>query len=197
MMEKHKIQIGVMGSWRSKLPQKSFDLAEEMGEEIAKADCILITGGSTGVMEHSMKGCKKANGTTIGIIASSDYRKYEYLGRYIDVKINTGMGENGRIPILINSCDGVIAIGGGVGTLTEVACAYHQGKPIVIMQGSGNVSDKVKLLLDEEGYLDSKKLVKIQFAKTAKEAVSKLILAISNGEGKNSHSWGPEHCKRS
>lgn len=196
-MEKHKIQIGVMGSWRSELPKKSFDLAEEIGREIAKAGCILFTGGSTGVMEHSMKGCKEANGTTIGIIASSDYRKYGYLGKYIDIKINTGMGENGRIPILINSCDGVIAIGGGVGTLTEVANAYHQGKPIIILEGSGNVSDKVKLLLDNEGYLDSKKLVKIQFAKTAKEAVSKLILEIRKGEGKDSHSWDPEHCKRS
>lgn len=106
------------------------------------------------------------------------------------------MGENGRIPILINSCDGVIAIGGGVGTLTEVANAYHQGKPIVIMEGSGNISDKIKLLLDEDGYLDSKKLVKIQFARRAKEAVQKLIEEVKRGKGKDSHSLGPEHCKR-
>ena len=192
----HKLQIGVMGSWRAELSKESFELAEDIGREIAKANCILLTGGSTGVMEHSMKGCKGANGTTIGIIASSDYRKYEYLGRFIDIKINTGMGENGRIPILINSCDGVIAVGGGVGTLTEVANAYHQGKPIVVMEGSGQVSDKIKLLLDDEGYLDSKKLVRIQFAKKAKEAVVKLIEEINKDEGKDSHSWGPEHAKR-
>jgi len=195
-MEEHTIQIGVMGSWQSELPQKSYDMAEEIGKEIAQSKCILITGGSTGVMEHSMKGCKEASGTTIGIIASSDYRTYKYLGKYIDIKINTGMGENGRIPILINSCDGIIAIGGGVGTLTEVANAYHQGKPIIVMEGSGDVSDKLKLLLDEQGYLDSKKLVKIQFAKTAQEAVKKLIAEIQKGEGKDSHSYGPEHCKR-
>ena len=65
------------------------------------------------------------------------------------------------------------------------------------MEGSGNIADKIKLLLDKEGYLDSKKLVKIQFAKLAKEAVKKLVAEIKRGKGKDSHSWGPEHCKRS
>lgn len=195
-MEKHKLQIGVMGSWRATLSEELYRVAEEIGKEIVKADCILITGGSTGVMEFAMKGCKEANGTTVGVIAASDYRKYPYLGRFIDVKISTGMGENGRIPTMINSCDGIIAVGGGVGTLTEVANAYHVGRPVVVIEGAGAVADKVRLLLDKDGYLDSKKLVRIQFAKTAEEAVKKLIAEIKKGEGKTSHAYGPEEGKR-
>jgi len=195
-MGKHKLQIGVMGSWRGNLPEVSYKIAEEIGEEIAKRDLTLFTGGSTGIMEHAMKGAKKAGGETVGIIPASHYTKYEYLGKFIDIKINTGTDEAGRIPILINSVEGIIAVGGGVGTLIEVSIAYHQGKPIVVIEGSGEVSDKLKELLDEEGYLDSKKLVKIQFAKTAKEAVDKLIVEIEKGEGKDSHSLGPEHGKR-
>lgn len=59
MNEKHKLQIGIMGSWRGDLPRQSYTLAEEIGHEIAKSDSILLTGGSTGIMEHAMKGCKE------------------------------------------------------------------------------------------------------------------------------------------
>lgn len=194
-MEKHRLQIGVMGSWTNNLPETSYLLAEEIGKEIAKNDAILFTGGSTGIMEYAMKGCKNEKGTTVGIIAQNDYKKYPYLGKHIDIKINTGMGENGRIPILINSCDGIICVGGGVGTLSEITNAYHQGKPIIIMENSGDIANKIRLLLDKDGYLDAKKLVKIQFAKTAKNAVEKLILAINDNDGKDSHAYGPEFGK--
>lgn len=192
----NKLQLGVIGSWRNELPEHSYAIAQQVGEKIAKAGHYLFTGGSTGIMEFAMKGCKEAGGTTIGIIPSADYRTYPHLGKYIDIKINTGMAENGRIPILANCCDGVIAIGGGVGTLTEVASSYHQGKPVVIIEGTGHVADKVKKLLDEDGYLDAKRLVKIEFATTAKEAVEKLITAITNHEGRPDNVFGPEHGKR-
>lgn len=195
-MEKHNLQIGVMGSWRNNLPESSYKLAEEIGAEIAKRGLALFTGGSTGIMEHSMKGAKSAGGLTVGIVPASTYKKYAYLGKFIDIKISTGTDEAGRIPILINSVEGVIAVGGGVGTLTEIGIAYHQGKPIVVMEGSGEVSNLLPKLLDKDGYLDTKKLVRIQFAKTAKEAVDKLIAEIEKAEGKDSHSFGPEHGKR-
>jgi len=195
-MEKHRLQIGVMGSWRSNLSESSYKLAEEVGEEIAKRGLALFTGGSTGVMEHAMKGAKKAGGKTVGIIPASSHKQYAYLGKFIDFRINTGTDEAGRIPILINSVEGIIAIGGGVGTLTEIGIAYHQGKPVVVIEGTGEVADKLPKILDKDGYLDSKKLVKIQFAKTAKEAVDKLIAQIEKGEGKDAHSFGPEHAKR-
>jgi hypothetical protein len=195
-MEKHRLQIGVMGSWRSHLPAASYQIAEEVGEEIAKRGLALFTGGSTGIMEHAMKGAKKAGGTTIGVVPASHYSKYAYLGKFIDIKISTGTDEAGRIPILINSVEGIIVVGGGAGSLTEVALAYHQGKPIVVIEGSGELANKLPKILDADGYLDSKKLVKIQFAKTAKEAVDKLIKEIEKGEGKEAHSFGPEHAKR-
>ncbi len=188
---KDRMQIGVIGSWRNTLDKEAYRLAEDIGKEIAQRNCILITGGSTGVMEHSMKGCKDAGGTTVGIIAADDYRAYEYLGQFIDIKINTGMGENGRIPVLVNTCDAVIAIGGGVGTLTEIAHAYHQGKPVVIMEGTGGVSDKVRSLLDKDGYLDTKRLVKISFAQNATDALTRLISAVEDPQKRSNASFGP------
>jgi uncharacterized protein (TIGR00725 family) len=196
-MENNKLQIGVIGSWRNHLPKESYLLAENIGKEIAKKECILVTGGSFGVMESSMRGAKSENGITVGIIAGENHHKYEYLGNFIDVKISTGMGESGKVPVIINSCDGVIAVGGGSGTLTEISIAYHQGKPIVVMENSGDISDKLHKLLDNEGYIDSKKLVKINFANSAEEAVSIMIKEIKHKIKKSSDDYGPEHGKKS
>lgn len=204
MTIEHRVQIGVMGSWRNNLKQESYLLAEQVGKQIAESNYVLFSGGSTGVMEYAMKGCHEAGGTNVGIIPASDFRKYDYLGSFLDIKINTGMDESGRIPTLINSCDGIIAIGGGVGTLTEVCHAYHQGKPVVVMKGTGHVSDKLEKLLDSEGYLDTKKLVKIHLLDieskelnvAAKEAVDLLVSEILAGQGKDSNHYSPEHGKR-
>jgi len=199
------LQIGVMGSWRKGLPKWSYDLAEEVGRQIAQKGYILLSGGSTGVMEYAMKGCKSANGVNVGIIPASDFRKYPYLGEHLDIKISTGMDESGRIPLLINCCDGVVAIGGGIGTLTEICHAYHQGKPVVVMKNSGNVSNQLSSLLDSEGYLDTKKLVKIRMIETssghlkdiAANALDTLVEEINKKEGRDSNKYSPECGKRS
>ena len=43
--------------------------------------------------------------------------------------IRTGMGQ-ARNVILVNSADAVIAVGGGYGTLSEIAIALKTGKPV-------------------------------------------------------------------
>jgi len=42
-------------------------------------------------------------------------------------------GGGGREVALANSCDGVIVIGGGVGTLIEIAVSYTNLVPIVLL----------------------------------------------------------------
>lgn len=157
----HKLQIGVIGSWRSNLPARSYALAEEVGKEVARRGWVLLTGGSTGIGDHAAKGCKEEGGVSVGIIPATDFRSYEYIGGHIDIKICTGTDDPGRVPTLINSCDGVIAIGGGTGTLAEITHAYLQGRPIVVLEGSGEVADKLHRMLDD-GYLDSKRLVRVE-----------------------------------
>ena len=41
----HKIQIAVLGSSKSICTKKAYDMAEQIGEELAKRDCITLTGG--------------------------------------------------------------------------------------------------------------------------------------------------------
>jgi hypothetical protein len=45
--------------------------------------------------------------------------------------------------INIRSSDGVIIIGGGVGTLNELTIAYEEGRPIGVLTNTGGISNEV------------------------------------------------------
>jgi uncharacterized protein (TIGR00725 family) len=98
-----------------------------VGREIAQRGAALICGGLTGVMEHSARGARAAGGLTIGLLPGDDPSE---ANAYIDVAIATGLG-HGRNAVLVLSADGVIAIGGGLGTLSEIALALRSGRPAI------------------------------------------------------------------
>jgi len=125
---KRKIKIGVIGGREAS--QEVLKLAEETGKEIARRGAVLICGGMSGVMEAACKGAKEANGTTVGILPTSSP---DDTNPYVDIPIPTGMGV-ARNAIIINSCDGVIAIGGRYGTLSEIAFALQKGIPLVSLK---------------------------------------------------------------
>jgi uncharacterized protein (TIGR00725 family) len=49
---------------------------------------------------------------------------------YIDVAIATSL-RHGRNAVLARTADGVIAVGGGLGTLSEIALALRNGRPVI------------------------------------------------------------------
>ena len=171
------MQIGVIGSWEKDLDKEIYDLAEEVGRLVARRGGTLFTGGSTGVMEAAMRGARSENGLTVGIIPTEKKENYAFLSQFAAVLIMTGMGEYGRSVPLIHSVDGVIAIGGGAGTLMEMSMAYHQHKPIVCIPVNGYTSDRIRGLL-KDLYLDHRRIQKLHFAKTPIEAVDLLYDSI-------------------
>lgn len=161
-------KIAVIGS--SSADEKIIGTAREVGKEIAKQNLSLLIGEYAGIMEASARGAKEEGGTVVGIMRGEN----EECAPFIDIQISTGIGRL-RSDILINSSDGVIAIGGFAGTLKEIAYAYKIGKPTAVIKGSGGWADKLA-----DSYLDEKKTVKIIGAKTAKEAVGALMEQIKN-----------------
>lgn len=138
--ERKKV-VGVIGA--SSCPQAIFEMAERVGEEIAKRGAVLMCGGLGGVMEAACRGAKKEGGTTVGIIP---YKEVQRANNFIDVVIATGMGE-ARNAVIVNSSDGLIAISGKYGTLSEIAFALKQGKPIVGIS-TWNIDDRVERVKD-------------------------------------------------
>lgn len=109
-------------------PQTAFaDIAFEVGRGVAEHGAVLICGGMTGVMEHAARGARSVGGLTIGLLPTDNVND---ANAFIDIAIATGLG-HARNAILALTADGVIAVGGGLGTLSEIALAVRNRKPVV------------------------------------------------------------------
>lgn len=102
-------------------------IAEDIGGELGRRGCVLLCGGLGGVMEAACRGAKAEGGTTIGILPGTSRAD---ANAYVDVAIPTGMGEM-RNALIVRSADAVIAVGGGYGTLSEIAFALKTGTAVV------------------------------------------------------------------
>jgi len=109
-------------------PQTSLaDLAFELGRGIAERNAVLVCGGLTGVMEHAARGARAAGGLTIGLLPGEDP---DDANEYVDFAIATGLG-HARNAILARTADGIVAVGGGLGTLSEIALALRNRRPTI------------------------------------------------------------------
>jgi uncharacterized protein (TIGR00725 family) len=102
---------------------------------IAQAGAVLVTGGLGGAMEAACRGAKTASGVTLGILPGTDRREGN---PFVDIAIPTGMGEM-RNALVVRAADGVLAVNGGFGTLSELALALKLGKPVISI-GSWDLS---------------------------------------------------------
>lgn len=172
-----KLQIGVIGSagpeeYPFRKPnQKMYEAAQKIGNELAKKNCITICGGKGGIMEAVCRGTKENSGTTVAEVAGEG--RFE-ANKFVDVEIVTqDTGFRGASQ-LIGMSDGLIALGGGAGTLQEIAIAYRMKKPVILLVGFGGWVDRIAQL----DYLDERQLVKFQQVKEVGEAVTQLIEVV-------------------
>ena len=87
---------------------------------------VLLTGGMTGVMSAASEGARAAGGLVGAVVPGADPGSTVAPAQ---VRIATGAGE-ARNVMLVRSADAVIAIGGGYGTLSEIAVARKLGIPV-------------------------------------------------------------------
>lgn len=128
--------ISVIGNGKIKQDFDEYNIAFTVGKLLIDNNFRLVTGGLGGVMEAASKGARNSSnhkdGDIIGILPSLTP---ESANNYVDVPIATGMNINRNI-IVANSY-AVIAIGGGSGTLSEIAFAWQLRKLILAWRGSG------------------------------------------------------------
>lgn len=94
---------------------------------MARAGVVVVTGGLGGAMEAASHGAAEAGGTVVGILPTE---RHEDANPYVTVSLPTGMGEM-RNALIARVADGLIAVGGGYGTLSEVALGLRLNKPVV------------------------------------------------------------------
>ena len=137
-------------------------LSKEVGKEIARSHCVLVSGATTGVPYFSAVGCKEAGGFNVGFSPAES--EVEHIKRYhlpvdvFDVMIYTGSDYPGRDIIMTKSADAVIIACGRMGTLHEFTTAVECKKPIGILLGSGGTADKIPDLV-KGTYRSIKKII--------------------------------------
>ena len=120
-----KGQIGVIGG--GTCSAEIYEIAQEVGREIAQNGFSLVCGGLGGVMEAACRGARETGGITIGILPTSNKGD---ANPYCDLVIPTGLG-HARNVLVVHASDGLVAVDGETGTLSEIAIALKVGKPIV------------------------------------------------------------------
>lgn len=168
-----KLQIGVMGSAADlNYSNEALECAKEIGKEIAKTGNILVYGAEkeySSLSTNAAIEASKIGGLTVGVAPGNKKEIYGEFRPTVLIPCGLEMG-GGREFSLVLSCDVIIAIGGGSGTLTEMAIAYQANIPIIcINKFSGWAKDM------SNKYFDERKRLKCLEATSAKEAVELAI----------------------
>ena len=117
--------VAVVGPGEARPDER--ELAEELGLGLARAGAVIVCGGLGGVMAAACRGASAAQGTTIGILPGTDRNE---ANEWVTLAIPTGLGEL-RNGLVVRAADVVIAVGGGHGTLSEIALALRTGVPVI------------------------------------------------------------------
>ena len=103
-----------------------YETAVAVGQLLAEHGHTVVCGGRGGVMEAVCRGASEAGGQTIGILPGTDRAA---ANRFVTVAITTGLANARNVLVVLNG-DGVIAIDGATGTLSELGHALDLGRPV-------------------------------------------------------------------
>ncbi|HDR9158986.1 TPA: TIGR00725 family protein [Burkholderia vietnamiensis] len=123
-VRRHRMPVGVIG------PRDATDeqmrVAEWLAHALATAGVALVGGGKQGVMEAAARGAHAAGGCAIGLLPEDDA---SLANPYLSVALPTGLGIT-RNALVARASLCLIAVGGGLGTLSEIALGLQWGKPV-------------------------------------------------------------------
>jgi uncharacterized protein (TIGR00730 family) len=137
------MKVTIFGGANPQSEGSSYEDAFRLGQKLAKAGHVVLTGGYIGTMEAASRGAAEAGGHVIGVTCQEveTWRK---------VTPNAWVLEEWRYPTLherllalIEGCDAAVALPGGVGTLLEIAMMWNRmsidaipHRPLILV-GSG------------------------------------------------------------
>ena len=111
------------------LPQPGsapYQEAQQLGALLAESGFAVQTGGYIGTMEAVSRGASETGGHVIGVTCDE-------IEAWRPVAPNSWVAQQKRCPtlrerlnVLIDECDGAVALPGGIGTLTEIALTWSQ-----------------------------------------------------------------------
>lgn len=101
--------------------------AEAIGAGLAEAGAVVVTGGLGGVMEAACRGARSRRGRTVGLLPGDDR---DAANGWVEIALATGLGEL-RNGLVVRAADAIVAVGGGHGTLSEIALGLRLGRTVI------------------------------------------------------------------
>jgi len=118
--------LGVLGGGVAAPEEES--VAEQVGAAAGRCGWVVLTGGGPGVMAAASRGAVEAGGLTMAILPNA-FAGGGYPNSWVHLPVFTGAGY-ARNNINVLSSTLCVAIGGGAGTLSEIALALKNGVPV-------------------------------------------------------------------
>jgi uncharacterized protein (TIGR00725 family) len=138
LVESHgarKLPVGIIGP--NDASAAELLLAEQAGAAVAGLGLPVICGGRGGAMEAASRGAARAGGLVIGILPSHDWMS---ANAHVAVPIASGIGE-ARNAIIASACFALIAVGGGHGTLSEMALGLKMRRLVIAMGSASRIPE--------------------------------------------------------
>jgi uncharacterized protein (TIGR00725 family) len=162
------VVIGVIGQDGSALTESAVATANQVGRLIAEGHGILVSGGLGGIMEAASHGASLAGGTVVGLLPGNSKSE---ANEFVTIPLATGLKDLIN-PIVVRASDAIIMISGDRTTMQCAIVAYGR-KPLIVIEGTGGWSDRIRQALYEGQYFDERKSGGVVYVSTAEEAVSR------------------------
>ncbi len=114
--------VTVFGSNAAEVNDAGYREAYELGRLLGQAGYTVVTGGYYGTMEAVSRGAKEAGAHVIGV-TTSRFDDRGGANQYVDEEIKFPTLFQ-RLHYLVTCSDALVALRGGVGTLSEVALTW-------------------------------------------------------------------------
>jgi len=171
--------ISVFGGSQPQPGQPDYQMAYELGRRLAQASFAVASGGYIGTMTAVSQGAAEAGSHVIGITCDE-------IEAWRPVRPNRWITQEIRYPTLwerlthlVTQNDGIIALPGGIGTLSEVALAWSQlqidslaPRPLILL---GEHWRRTMEAFINPAYVSPPYQALLQFANTPQEAVGILL----------------------
>ncbi len=171
----------VFGGSAPKPRSAAYDEAVLMGRLLAQAGYTVATGGYTGVMEAASRGAAEAGGHVIGVTCSliENWREGFGPNQWVKEEIKFASLRE-RLYHLVTFCDAAVALGGGIGTLSEVSLMWSliqtgeiKRKPLALVGPLWRGTFK-EFLARADGYIPERDRGLLSFVDTPGGAVTVL-----------------------
>jgi uncharacterized protein (TIGR00725 family) len=159
----HRFVVAVAGPSTSGDEQAAF--ARAVGKGIAEQGAALVCNGCGGIAASAAEGAKTAGGLTIGLLPGASAAE-SAPNASIELALFTGLGD-GSAAVMATAADGLIAIGGGFGTLAQIGLFLRLKKPVVLLGSWRFAIDDIKPNVPQ--------------AETAAEAVKLIWESVTRG----------------